>query len=120
LPSPTGSGDSATGGDILIGGYTSYDNDTNAHMTALMALLAEWQSTDSYDTRFTAINSGTGIPGGYKLNYGATVKSAFMSGTLTAAAGAGNPAVDWFFGDFSGSNSDTVFNYETGAHENNT
>src|SRR5262249_20256230 len=42
-----GSGGSANGGDILIGGSTTFDPMTAAHEAALMAILAEWQSADS-------------------------------------------------------------------------
>jgi hypothetical protein len=62
-------GGATSGGDILIGGTTSYDGDTVTNMTALMAILAEWQSSDSFSTRFTKIDTGT-IRGGYKLNWG--------------------------------------------------
>src|ERR1051326_1636685 len=63
-----GSGDSATGGDILVGDGTSYDSSTTNNLKALMALLAEWQSADTYATRFSKINTGTGITSGYKLD----------------------------------------------------
>jgi ELWxxDGT repeat protein len=112
-----GSGDSAGGGDILVGDATSYDSNTTAHVTALMALLAEWQSADSYDSRFSKIN--TGIAGGYKLKYGSTVTGDNASDTLTAAASGSPPAVDWFFGTFSGSAADGMVNFETGEHVNN-
>jgi ELWxxDGT repeat protein len=115
-----GSGASAAGGDILIGDTTTYDSDTTAHMTALMALLAEWQSTDDYGSRFSKINTGTGIPGGYKLAYGSTVTNDGAADTLTAAASRSPPAVDWFFGTFSGSARDNMVNFETGEHVNNT
>jgi hypothetical protein len=110
-----GSGGSASGGDILIGGYTIYDTMTTANETALMAILAEWQSTDSYATRFSKINNG--LPGGYALRYGTTVKDDGQVNTLTAAASSGStPLVDWFFA----SNLDILVNFETGEHKNNT
>lgn len=49
-----------SGGDILIGDYTTYDTMTTANQNALMAILVEWQSADSYATRFHDINTGTG------------------------------------------------------------
>jgi hypothetical protein len=112
-----GSGGLAVGGDILIGGYTAYDSMTTAHETALMALFAEWQSADSYTTRFKNIDTGAGIPGGSKLNWGTTVKDNLFADTLTAASsGVSTPAVDWFFAGAS----DTLKNFETGEHLNNT
>ena len=41
-----------SGGDILIGDSTSFDTMTAANITALMGILAEWVSPDSYATRF--------------------------------------------------------------------
>ncbi len=112
-------GGSSTGGDILIGDYTTYDTMTTAHELALASILAEWQSADSYATRFHDINTGTGggLNGANKLNWGTTVKddatpdAAF---TLTAAPSAS--ALDWFFLD----SNDTKVNFETGEHVNNT
>jgi hypothetical protein len=108
-----GSGASATGGDILIGGTTSYDSDTTVNLEALMAVFAEWQSADSYATRFSKINTGA-IPGGSKLNYGTTVLGG--NSKLTGATGASTPAVDWFFAGAS----DKIFGQEVGEHLNNT
>jgi hypothetical protein len=76
-------------GDILIGGKTSYD--TTNHV-ALMAILAEWQSADTYAVRQDKINDGT-IPGGFKLLAGSTV-TLTTAGALNAAPGAD---LDWFF-----------------------
>ena len=111
-----GSGGSASGGDILIGGYTIYDGASNANFKALMAILAEWQSTDAYNVRFTDIDTGA-IAGGYKLNDGTTVFSDSAKDTLTAATlGTSTPAVDWFFV----SSTDTFLGtFENGEHVNN-
>jgi hypothetical protein len=106
-------GGSTSGGDILIGGTTSYDNVTSANITALMAILAEWQSADSYNTRFTAINTGT-IPGGYELNYGSTVFDDGAANILNGAAS--GLALDWFFVG----NQDQLINLVAGEHVNNT
>jgi hypothetical protein len=112
-----GSGGSASGGDILIGGYTIYDAMTSADETALMAIFAEWQSADSYATRFSKINTSSGIPGGYKLNFGTTVKDDGSANTLTGAtSGSSTPPVDWFFADAL----DTLVNFETAEHKNNS
>jgi hypothetical protein len=47
------------GGDILIDGTTAYDADTNGE---LEAILAEWTSTDDYNTRVFNITHGVGVP----------------------------------------------------------
>jgi hypothetical protein len=106
-------GGSSSGGDILIGGTTSYDSDTQANMNALMAILAEWQSGDSYSARFAAINNGT-IPGGYSLNYGTTVQNNGSANVLSGAASA--LALDWFFAG----PQDTLINQVAGEHVYNT
>jgi hypothetical protein len=119
-----GSGGSASGGDILIPGATVYDTDTNPHLLALMSILAEWQSADSYDTRFNDINQGTAYPGGSHLNgtntlsLGSTVFSDIVPNTLNGATSQQGltPPVDWFFA----SPLDNLFGYETGEHMNNT
>jgi hypothetical protein len=108
-----------SGGDILIGDYTTYDAMTTANELALMSILAEWQSADSYAVRFHDINTGTGggLNGTAKLNWGTTVKDDGAPDapvTLTAAPSA--LALDWFFLD----TNDTKVNYETGEHVNNT
>jgi hypothetical protein len=105
-------GGSTSGGDILIGGTTSYDSGTSADKTALTAILAEWQSTDSYGTRFTKIDDGT-IPGGYSLNYDTTVQGdgdAVLTGAAYAAG------LDWFF---QGAH-DKLVHFVTGEHLNNS
>jgi Ca2+-binding RTX toxin-like protein len=109
-----GSGGSAAGGDILIGGDTTYDAMTAANEAALMAIFAEWQSADSYAARFGKIN--TGLPGGYKLNYGTTVMDDGQPDTLTGAtSGSATPPVDWFFAG----PQDRLVNFERGEHRNN-
>jgi hypothetical protein len=108
-----GSGGDPSGGDILIGGTTAYDLDTNANLNALMTIFAEWQSSDSAATRFTKINQGL-LPGNVELNYGTTVFGG--SSTLIGASGSSTtPGVDWFFaGPF-----DTMLGYVAGDHQNN-
>jgi Ca2+-binding RTX toxin-like protein len=81
--------DTVAGGsadDIVIGGYTLYDG----FFTALEAILAEWQSSDSYATRVSKIK--TGVAGGYKLVSGTTVLDNGAVDTLIGGLG-----VDWFF-----------------------
>jgi hypothetical protein len=78
--------------DIAIGGYTDFDSTGDAHDQALMSILAEWQSANSYATRISHILSGGGLNGSNKLVFGTTVHDDGNSSTLT-----GNTGSDWFF-----------------------
>jgi hypothetical protein len=110
-----GSGGSASGGDILVGGTTIWDSDTNAHFQALISILAEWQSGNSYASRVSHLRLGGGLNGSNKLIWGTTVKDDGVANVLTAATSASSPAVDWFFtGAF-----DTAVNTESGEANNN-
>jgi hypothetical protein len=104
-----------SGGDILIGDYTTYDSMGTANEKALMAILAEWQSGDSYANRVHDINTGTGggLNGTAKLNFGITVKDDGSGDTLTAAVS--GLALDWFFQGVG----DSIFNTESGEARNN-
>jgi hypothetical protein len=104
-----------SGGDILIGDSTSFDAMTTSNEQALMAILAEWQSVDSYATRFTDIDTGTGggLNGTFSLNFGTTVNDDGSAETVTAAPSA--QALDWFFQGAG----DTLQNVEPGEHINN-
>jgi hypothetical protein len=111
-----GAGGLAGGGDILIGGWTSYDTMTAANEAALMAILAEWQSTDSYPIRFSAINNSTGSLKGKKLSWGTTVQDNGKANALTAQAGPA--ALDWFFANTAKGHS-AIDNWEAGEYLNN-
>jgi Ca2+-binding RTX toxin-like protein len=66
-----GGSDSITGGggdNILIAGYTSYDQ----NLTALDALFAEWTSADPLSLRMRDIRTGGGLNGNDILNPTAT------------------------------------------------
>jgi hypothetical protein len=104
-----------SGGDILIGDTTVFDPMTFNDSNALMAVLAEWQSADSYATRFTDINTGTGggLNGAVRLNFGTTVKDDAAADTVTAATS--TAALDWFFKGIG----DVLQNVEPGEHINN-
>jgi Ca2+-binding RTX toxin-like protein len=108
-------GGCGSGGDILIGGATSFDTMTAANEKALMSILAEWQSADSYATRFTDIDTGAGggLNGTAKLNFGTTVTDDGAANTITAAVS--GTALDWFF---KGAH-DVLHNVEPGEHINN-
>jgi hypothetical protein len=84
-----------SGNDILIGGKTSYDTTNHA---ALMIILAEWQSGDSYAVRTHEISTGT-IPGhaGVKLFLGSTVTNNPTTTVGTLNASLSTTALDWFF-----------------------
>jgi len=110
--------DTVTGGsanDILIGDTTIYDAMTGVNEAVLMSILAEWQSSDSYATRFHDINTGTGggLNGRAKLNFGTTVLAAASADVLTAASTA---TLDWFFQG----PDDTLHNVKPGEHINNS
>jgi hypothetical protein len=104
-----------SGGDILIGDSTLFDLMTVGDETALMAILAEWQSADSYATRFTDIDTGAGggLNATAKLNFGTTVTDDSAADTVTAAAS--TAALDWFFQGAG----DVLQNVEPGEHINN-
>jgi hypothetical protein len=112
-----GSGAVATGGDILVGGTTIWDNDTNAHLASLMAVFAEWQNTaHTFAQRVNFLRVGGGLNGTNKLTWGTTVNDDGVADTLTAAtAGSSTPAVDWFFIGLL----DTAVNTEKGEGDNN-
>jgi Ca2+-binding RTX toxin-like protein len=102
-----------SGGDILIGGKTIYDNTNH---TALMIILAEWQSADSYATRIDRINDGI-IPGhkGIKLFSGSTVINNPSTTVSTLNAFPSTTDLDWFFA----SASDILPPLESGEALNN-
>jgi hypothetical protein len=104
-----------SGNDILIGDATSYDTWTmaNDNIDRLMSILAEWQSANSYATRFANLQGGGGLNGSNKLIYGTTVNDDTSADTLTALSGS---AQNWFFQ----SPGDTLVNFLTGDHLNNT
>jgi len=79
-----------SGGDILIGGTTSYDN----NVAALAAVLAEWSRTDiDYATRIGHLN-GTisgGLNGSYLLNTSSVQKDGMVNDLY------GGAGLDWYF-----------------------
>jgi hypothetical protein len=76
------------GNDIIISGYTNYDN----NLAALDAILAEWSSSDPYSTRITKIMNG--VPGGYALNSGTVHADAFAN---VLNDGSNSSQNNWFF-----------------------
>jgi uncharacterized repeat protein (TIGR01451 family) len=111
--------DQVTGGsgnDILIGDAITFDAMLPRDEDALMAILAEWQSSDSYAVRFRDIDTGTGggLNGTARLNFGTSVKDDGAADTVTAALSA--KALNWFFQGAG----DTLVNVQTSEHINNT
>jgi Ca2+-binding RTX toxin-like protein len=71
--------------DILIGGSTSHDDNN----TDLLAILAEWNSSDSYAMRISKLRNGTGgLPA---LNSTTVLDDGVVDILL------GGPGQDWFF-----------------------
>lgn len=77
--------------DILIAGYTAYDNND----TALRSIMKEWTSSGSYGARVANIVAGTGLADGYRLdgNDGAT-QTAFNDNNVDTLSG--SSGLDWF------------------------
>lgn len=73
------------GDDLLIGGSTTYDTNT----AALLQILTEWTSTDSYSTRVNKLRNGTG---GLPMLDATTVSDDGVRDQLI-----GGPGMDWFF-----------------------
>ncbi len=86
-----------SGGDILIGGWTDYDVSSDAHRSALAAIMMEWRSVkpgtplQAYLTRVGDLSNGGGLNGNFKLN-NFTVHDDNAVDSLTGGAG-----LDWFF-----------------------
>jgi hypothetical protein len=73
--------------DILIGGSTTYDPSGDANDAALSAILAEWQSHESYKLRVKHLEKGGGVNGGNVLIGGATVRVGGGHHTLIGRGG---------------------------------
>jgi hypothetical protein len=85
---PTTTIAAGSGGAILIGGSTIYDNDN----AALVAILAEWQRTDrTYRQRVGDLANGGGLNGTKVLAFGTTVHDDGSQGSLVGGTG-----MDWF------------------------
>ena len=97
-----------TGGsrsDILIAGTTTYNATTTAGQDALMSILAELQSADTFAQKVSDLINGNASGGGSDLNGGNKLTWGGSSPTVKASTGAftlsGDPsassAADWFF-----------------------
>jgi hypothetical protein len=114
----TGPSDLTAGsaGDILIDGTTIYDSND----AALAAVLAEWQSADSYNTRFNRLEGkqSGGLNDSYRLIWGSTVNDNNDSDTLVSSS----VGRDWFFAQLSRKAADVIDNPGAAgkAHVDNT
>jgi hypothetical protein len=89
-----------SGGDILIGGTTDYDN----NVVALLSLSAEWgQPGESYATRINHLMSGGGLNGPHLLN-SSTVHDNGVVDTLYG----GGPGLNWYFAHLTGAHPDII------------
>jgi hypothetical protein len=85
--------------DILIGGWTNYDISSTGltyaqKLAALYAIMAEWGSSDPYNTRLGA------LAGSLSTNNPTTVHDNYQTGVAVADQLVGNlQASDWFFAE---------------------
>jgi Ca2+-binding RTX toxin-like protein len=95
----------SSGNNLEIGGYTDYDNND----VALVKLLAEWSSADSYTTRVDNISgisaSGLDLNGSYYFNAVPTALSPTPTVHNNAAVDNlyGGAGMNWYFAHTSGS-----------------
>lgn len=88
------------GDDILIGGSTAHDGSD----AALLSLLAEWQTNQTYLVRVGHLQNGGGLNGSYLLTP-QTVADDGVKDDLFGGAG-----TDWFWGKADATDSTTVNN----------
>mgnify|MGYP000249075405 CR=1 FL=1 len=95
------------GDDIVIGGRTAYDTQDAAPLgandTALMALMTEWSSTNSFAIRRGNLITGVGPGNIYQLNTSNVTNGDNARDTLLGLGG-----MDWIFAVNTGTNKDTV------------
>jgi parallel beta-helix repeat protein len=100
-----------TGGSLLVGGPTTYTSGSSINLTALDAILAEWERTDeTYATRISHLMGGGGSNGTYELN-GTTVRDDHAVDTL---AGGNSTRTDTTFDWYVANQTDAVTDNETG------
>ena len=79
-----------SGQDLIIGGFTNYDND----LVALTAILDEWQSPAPFTTRVQDLRTGGGLSQGNRLVADVTVHSDTAMNSITG----GKPESNWLWG----------------------
>jgi hypothetical protein len=116
-----------TGQDILIAGTTTYNATTTAGQIALMSILAELQSADTFAQKVSDIIHGNNLGGGSDLNgshkltwgiSGATVTPSTGAFKLSGDASAATTA-DWFFANSPSTVSDFNDDGVKDEHNNN-
>ena len=93
------------GGDLLIGARTAFD----ANATALSAILAEWSSARSYETRIANLRGPGSNPranGNYFLKTSGAQATVFEDSATDALTGGSGR--DWFFAQLSGKRKDKL------------
>jgi hypothetical protein len=120
-----GSVNGGSGTDILIAGGTTYNASTIVGVDALMAILAELQSADTFAQKVSDLTNGNNSGGGHDLNgsnkltWGGTVRAS--SGTSFTLSGdtsaSSNP--DWFFSSSPSTVSDFNDDGVQDQHNNN-
>jgi hypothetical protein len=83
--------------DILIGGYTDWDQDPN-WLTALTAIMAEWTSGSSFNDRVDHLRRGTGLNAPYILDNTTVHSNNGSSGNLLM----GGPGQNLYYGNLGG------------------
>jgi hypothetical protein len=88
-----------TGGDVLIGGTTNYDNNESA----LLAVMAEWSSSESYLQRIANLQNAPVTMTGQTVNPNGNYQAGyFLNATTVHDNGVsdhlqGGSAQDWYF-----------------------
>ncbi len=76
------------GGDLLIAGTTSFDNDDDA----LLAIVSEWNRSESYENRIRNLRMGVGVDNRIKLIASVTIQNDNSRDLLNGGSG-----VNWYF-----------------------
>ncbi len=79
-----------SGQDLIIGGFTNYDN----NLVALTAIIDEWQSPLPFATRVQDLRTGAGLSQGNRLIADVTVHSDTAVNSITG----GKPEANWLWG----------------------
>lgn len=79
-----------SGQDLIIGGFTNYDN----NLVALTAIIDEWQSPTPFATRVQNLRTGGGLSQGNRLVADVTVRSDAAVNAITG----GKPESNWLWG----------------------
>jgi hypothetical protein len=98
------------GKDILISGYTVYDDPTRtANLAALDSILAEWSSSDSYAVKINKLNAAGGL-------LDPATKVFWNAADNTISDGAQPNQMNWFLYNFSSDHATLRVGVETGTN----